>query len=151
MAFVRQAVLSDAIALAPNLRQADLDELSATRDNDPLFALAYPFTDPTAQTYSMIGDENEVVGMFGVNDQGTVWMLSSDQLYSRYKRQFIIEARYWIDILQGPHERIWNYVDVKNRVAIRWLRFCGFVVGPDPLPYGPDLRPFYFLFRQRRN
>lgn len=151
MAFVRQSVLADAIALAPNLRQADLDELSATRDNDPLFALSHPFTDPTAQTYSMVGDENEVVGMFGVNDQGTVWMLSSDQLYSQYKRQFIIEARYWIDILQGPHERIWNFVDVKNHVAIRWLRFCGFVVGPDPLPYGPDLRSFYFLFRQRRN
>lgn len=151
MAFVRQSVLADAIELAPNLRQADLDELAATRDNDPLFALSHPFTDPTAQTYSMVGDENEVVGMFGVNDQGTVWMLSSDQLYSQYKRQFIIEARYWIDILQGPHERIWNFVDVKNHVAIRWLRFCGFVVGPDPLPYGPDLRSFYFLFRQRRN
>lgn len=151
MAHVRQSVLSDALELAPILRQADLDELAATRDNDPLFALVYPFTDLTSQRYSMIGDDDEVVGMFGVNAEGAVWMLSSDLLYEKYKRQFIIEARYWIEILQGPHDLIFNYVDTRNRTAIRWLRFCGFTVQEPPVPYGPDGLPFHLLFRHRRN
>ena len=151
MGYVRQARLSDAYELAPTLRQADLDELAATRDTSPFHALAHPFTDPTAQTYSMIGDKNEVVGMFGVNDQGAVWMLSADALYDRYRRQFMKQTLFWIEVLQGPRPIIYNYVDTRNTRAIRWLRYCGFTVAPETVPYGPDQMPFHLLFREKGN
>lgn len=149
MVYVRQSVLADAIELAPNLRQADLDELSALRTNDPLFALIAPFTDQNAQTYSIVGDQNEVVGIFGVNEFGAVWMLSSDLLYERYKKEFIRQAKHWIDVLHAPHEFIYNYVDQRNTVSISWLRHCGFTVSKTSYPYGLNDEPFHLLYKSK--
>lgn len=149
MVYVRQSVLADAIELAPNLRQADLDELSALRTDDPLFALIAPFTDQNAQTYSIVGDQNEVVGIFGVNEFGAVWMLSSDLLYERYKKEFIRQAKHWIDVLHAPHEFIYNYVDQRNTVSINWLRHCGFTVSKTNQPYGLNDEPFHLLYKSK--
>ena len=86
---VRQSLLKDAIELSKNIRQADLDEIEVSTTQSPLECLIEPFTKPNKyQTYSMIGNEGECVGMFGVNLDGVVWMISSDLLYSRYLRQF---------------------------------------------------------------
>ena len=65
------------------------DEIEVSTTQSPLECLIEPFTKPNKyQTYSMIGNEGECVGMFGVNLDGVVWMIGSDLLYSRYLRQF---------------------------------------------------------------
>ena len=116
---VRQSLLHDAIELSKNIRQADLDEIEVSTTQSPLECLIEPFTQPNKyQTYSMIGNEGECVGMFGVNLDGVVWMISSDLLYSKYLRQFLNQTKHWIDVLQGPHNVIYNYVDPRNRRSL---------------------------------
>ena len=150
MSFVRQAVLMDAIVLAPNLRQADYDELLATTYRSPLECLITPFTRSDSQIYTIVGDHEEILGMFGIGKEGAIWMLSSEGLYDNYREPFIRQCRKWIDLLQADHPVIYNFVDVRNTKAIRWLKFCGFTVDSDPQPYGHWGNPFYLLHRQSK-
>ena len=150
MAHVRQAVLMDAIYLAPNMRLADVREISRSGNKTPLHALVLPFTDPSSQTYSMVGDAGTILGMFGISADGVVWMLASDSLYANHKRQFIKECRQWVDVMQADHEIIHNFVDEENTVAIRWLQFLGFEVEEHSEPYGYQQRPFKYFYRRRK-
>lgn len=150
MAHVRQAILMDALDLAPNVRAADVQEVSRSDNISPLYALVLPFTDPTSQTYSMIGDDGTILGMFGISAAGVVWMLASDSLYGNHKRQFIRECRQWVDVMQADHEIIHNFVDEENTVAIRWLQFLGFEVQDISEPYGHHQRPFKYFYRRRK-
>lgn len=149
---VRQSVLSDAIELSKIIRQADLDEIEISTDQSPLECLIEPFTQPNRhQTYSMVGNDGECIGMFGVNIDGVVWMISSDRLYSKYLRQFLQQTRHWIDVLQGSHSVIYNYVDPRNRRSLMWLQYVGFEISPQTQPHGPWGHPFHLIYRFRRN
>jgi len=149
---VRQSVLSDAIELSKIIRQADLDEIEISTDQSPLECLIEPFTQPDRyQTYSLIGNEGEVVGMFGINVDGVVWMISSDLLYSKYLRQFLQQTRHWINVVQGSHNVIYNYVDPRNRRSLMWLQYVGFEISPQTQPHGPWGHPFHLIYRFRRN
>ena len=150
MAHVRQAVLMDALDFAPTVRLADVREVFRAANTSPLNALVLPFTDPTSQTYSMIGDDGTILGMFGISAAGVVWMLASDSLYyGNYKRQFIRECRQWVDVMQADHEIIYNFVDEENTAAIRWLQFLDFEVQDISEPYGHQQRPFKYFYRRR--
>jgi hypothetical protein len=46
-----------------------------------------------------------------------------------------------------PH--LENYVDVRNELSIKWLRWLGFQFDPQPIPYGVWEMPF-FRFRMER-
>jgi hypothetical protein len=145
-------VLSDAIELSKIIRQADLDEIEISTDQSPLECLVEPFTQPNRyQTYSLIGNEGEVVGMFGINVDGVVWMISSDLLYSKYLRQFLQQTRHWINVVQGSHNVIYNYVDPRNRRSLMWLQYVGFEISPQTQPHGPWGHPFHLIYRFRRN
>ena len=149
---VRQSVLSDAIELSKIISQADLDEIEISTDQSPLECLIEPFTQPDRyQTYSLIGNEGEVVGMFGINVDGVVWMISSDLLYSKYLRQFLQQTRHWINVVQGSHNVIYNYVDPRNRRSLMWLQYVGFEISPQTQPHGPWGHPFHLIYRFRRN
>ena len=149
---VRQSVISDAIELSKIISQADLDEIEISTDQSPLECLIEPFTQPDRyQTYSLIGNEGEVVGMFGINVDGVVWMISSDLLYSKYLRQFLQQTRHWINVVQGSHNVIYNYVDPRNRRSLMWLQYVGFEISPQTQPHGPWGHPFHLIYRFRRN
>jgi len=154
MAYVRIAKLRDALELAPILRKADLAELAASTTASPLQCLVEPFTDDKAQNYSMVGDDEEIVGMFGVRpapeiSNGIVWMLTSEKVYAKHVAQFVRECRPYTAILNAQYNRIYNYVDARNKKAIRWLKFVGFTIDKTPYPVGPDNTPFLFLYRLR--
>ena len=148
MGYVRQSKLRDAFELSLNLRQADLDELAVSSHEHPIVILSTPFAYPNFfQTYTIVHDDNSVIAMFGVSEDGVVWMLASDTLFQIHTERFLRECRFWVDILQGPHRVIYNWVDHRNKKSIRWLKFCGFEISPTTVPYGPYGHPFYLLYR----
>jgi len=150
MAYVRQARLEDAFELSLNLRQADLDELVVSSNDHPLVILSRPFTKPNFyQTYSTIHDDGTVMSMFGVSEDGVIWMLSSDSLFKKHTKRFIKECRFWIDVLQADHTMIYNWVDHRNTKSIRWLKYCGFSISPQTQPFGPFNHQFYLLYRHK--
>ena len=62
---------------------------------------------------------------------------------------FVRECRPYTQILNAQYDRIYNYVDARNKKAIRWLKFVGFTIDKTPYPVGPDNTPFLFLYRIR--
>lgn len=150
MGYVRQSRLTDAFELSLKLRQSDLDELAVSSDDHPLVILSRPFARPDFyQTYTILDDHENVIAMFGVSLDAVVWMLASDDLLKNFTDRFLRECRFWVDVLQGPHRVIYNYVDHRNRKSISWLKFCGFEMSPTPVPHGPYGHPFYLLYRYK--
>jgi hypothetical protein len=97
----------------------------------------------------------QVEAIFGVARPGVMstlgipWLLMSEkplkhkQLFEKYTPGVI---EYW----QSLFDRMENYVDADNEVALRWLNRIGFTVDKEPVPYGVMQAPFY-RFEWRKN
>lgn len=138
---LRPATLEDADWIAARARRADKDELWACARVTPLEAM---------QTGMMLGGAKvwEVDGnplcMFGLNTSvapPAPWMIASDQLGFR-ALEFLRGSR---EVVRGWRDRcpaMANFVDARNREAVRWLGWLGFTIH-EPMPYGPDALPFH--------
>ena len=69
-------------------------------------------------------------GLFGACssgevDIGSVWMLGTDNL-PKARRELLVEAPRWIELLHKVYPTLTNFVDERNTVAIDWLEAMGF-------------------------
>lgn len=84
--------------------------------------------------------------MFGVapaslvGGLGVPWMIGTDAI-ERYQFTFLRHCRPCVDQMRLLYDTLVNWVDDRNVVAQRWLRWLGFHV-EQPEPYGPDGIPF---------
>ena len=150
--YVRVSKSEDAHELAPKVRQEDLDEIKASDNALPLQALTYPFQQLNHKTYSIIGTEQEgVIGMFGVvpsnkNDYGVAWLLSSPELLN-HTIQFLRECPKWVKEMGQDYKYLYNYVDVRNNVGNKWLKFLGFNL-IETVNYGYEKKPFNLMIKE---
>lgn len=140
----RRARNADAFYLSTRLRQADLDELQANTGGDPLATLMVgrDISDPA---YTIIDDIGLPVAMFGVvptnvDRQGVMWLLGTDEL-RKHSRDFLRQSRPWIERLHKKYTLLYNVIDKRNKVHLRWLKFlgCNFV---GEVIHGVENRPF---------
>jgi hypothetical protein len=134
------------------MRPEDVAEVYANSGLSPLVALTISFAN-SAQCYTIVNDRDEVCGMYGVvNDTlepikvGLVWMLASPKLFEG-KRQFIKECRTYIDKLQEDYDLLYNYVDERNTVHIRWIEWSGFKIIKRHPEHGVQQIPFLEFVR----
>lgn len=131
--------------LAPNLRQEDMAEIWASSKSTPLEALTRAFNLPGECWALMNGDE--VICMFGVarlyilDSKGSPWMLASDEI-SKHYLYFLRESKKYVKIIKSRYENLENYVDARNKISIKWLRWLGFEIG-EARPYGVLKMPFH--------
>ena len=150
--YVRQAIPEDAHKLAPKMRKADREEIKASHNSTPLNALLFPFTQLKHKTFTIIGTEKEdVIGMFGVvpcetKNYGIAWLLSSEELLN-HTRQFLRECPKWVNEMSKDYKYLYNYVDERNIVAIKWLQFLGFK-DIETLPYGYEKKNFKLMLKE---
>ena len=150
--YVRPAVLADVLQLAPKMRKADREEVRASNGVSPLEALVTPFTYDGSRNYTIIGTASEgVIGMFGVAptkdpEYGVAWLLSSEELLN-HTRQFLRECPKWVNEMSKDYKYLYNYVDERNMVAIKWLQFLGFKV-IETLPYGYEKKNFKLMLKE---
>jgi hypothetical protein len=147
MLHVRAAELEDADELAPKLRKADLQEIQAATGLPPQQVLQVG-VEYSAPACTVIDSSGEVVGMFGVEpgapQTGVVWLLGSDALGTR---QFIRECRTWLRGLHATYPLLYNYIDKRNTLHIRWLRYMGFTFIAEHPQHGYEQRPFLEFVR----
>lgn len=80
--------------------------------------------------------------------KGVPWLLGTDAIRkigltgARLSRQYI-------KVLLDRFEVLENWVDANNEVSLRWLKFCGFHIQPEPEPYGWALHPFHRCWIRR--
>lgn len=127
--YLRESKPSDIHDAATNMRHADVREVASTSGSSPLEALSrgYAHSNPC---YTLVGDEGELLGMCGVaptKDEGvgTIWMLGTHYL-SQYTVPFIRHSRSVIEHLMDDYKLVFNLVDSRNSLHLRWLKWAGF-------------------------
>lgn len=131
--------------IASIARQADIDECWAQ--------VGLPIRDGLRMTLDQstcarVGRADGVPGVvFGAIDHGVhggqLWMVGTT-LIEKHQRGFLENSRREIEEYRIIYNMLWNYVDVRNLRAIRWLKWLGFTIGERVL-YGPFLKPFYLF------
>ncbi len=142
---VRITHTNDVDALATRLREADLREIAAATGDTPHKTLGNGLS-ISSPCYTIINETGQPLAMFGVvpdeEKSGIVWLLGSDKLLN-YPNSFLRSSHKWIGRLHKDYYRLWNYVDSRNEVHIRWLKWCGFKCTETVDDFGREKRLFY--------
>lgn len=127
------------------MRQADRDEVYAASGRSPSDALIFSLRKSSHAWTAVIDGVPEV--MFGVGDInilagiGAPWLLGTDAVERHYVA-FLRRSVGFRDQLLRRYPTMRNFVDVRNRASIRWLRWLGFTLS-DPVEYrGHEFRQF---------
>ena len=124
----RLTTLKDIKYLAPRLRQLDKQEILASVGQTPYEALMTGYLQ-NVLVFTIVNFKNEPVGIFGVNDVGNnvgaIWLLATDKLKD-IQYSFLRENKKVISFLNTKYKILWNFVDCRNSLHIRWLKWCGF-------------------------
>ncbi len=144
--YVRKSEWDDAKKLAPLLRRADRNEMRAVLGANacPEAALRYGI-EVSYYPYTGLID-GEVACIFGaVPDAhehiGSIWLMGSDAL-SDHPFAFLRRSKPWLARVFPPFTLLWNCVDKRNTLHIRWLRWMGFSFLREIPEYGEQKRPF---------
>ncbi len=88
------------------------------------------------------------VAMFGVapsgliSTSGVIWLLATDESEKHWMR-FGKISRDAVEFFRTQFSVIENFVDAENTISINWLRWLGFTLAPEPVPFGVAQTPFY--------
>ena len=142
---VREAEFGDAELLAPRLRAADRQEIAAASGEHPLTALHHGFS--LSEPAFTIEGPDGLAGMFGVVPSGQIgvpWLLGSDDI-RKHRREFLERAPLWFKAVSCTYAHLANWIDERNELHIRWIRWLGFsITGRDP-HFGHEGRPFLYF------
>lgn len=146
---IHQTIPEDVEALAPRLRQADIDEIRAASGLDPETALRLS-RQVSSLCFTVFG-EGKQIAMFGVRAEdnpsiGRIWMLGSDEIHD-HRFGFLRMSKPWVALLQERYPILYNYIDARNSAHIRWLDWLGFTFINEVQNYGFEQRLFYQFVR----
>lgn len=146
---IHQTIPEDVEALAPRLRQADIDEIRAASGLDPETALRLS-RQVSSLCFTVFG-ESKQIAMFGVRAEdnpsiGRIWMLGSDEIHD-HRFGFLRMSKPWVALLQERYPILYNYIDARNSAHIRWLDWLGFTFINEVQNYGFEQRLFYQFVR----
>jgi len=144
---------SDCLALSRNLRQADLDEIQAASGVMPHLALLRGF-EQSSHCYTIVRPEAvyEPLAMFGVVSMalnpsvGQVWFLGSDEI-KLHSMEFLRKSKGWVHNFHTEYPVLYNNIDSRNTVHIKWLQWLGFQFINELHNYGHEGRTFYHFVR----
>lgn len=149
---IRAARKEDTHRLAPRLRKADLDEISASSGERPQLALLRGLME-SEECYSVFADHGEPpLAMFGIvrmaenPSVGQVWLLGSDDIKFN-SIGFLRRSKEWVELFQLKFPVLYNNIDARNTVHIKWLQWLGFQFINELQNYGNERRTFYHFVR----
>ena len=144
----RLSTLEDIKYLAPRLRKSDKEEILASVGLTPYEAMMIGYLENVI-VFTIVNKNNEPVAIFGINDVGNnvgaIWLLATDKLKD-IQYTFLRENKKVIDFLNTKYKILWNFVDCRNSLHIRWLKWCGFKF-INKQNYGVLNKPFYEFIR----
>ncbi len=145
---VRESVLHDCYEIAENIREADRREILAMSGAEPLEAMVSSFMCSDEPRTILAGDTP--VAMFGAGfvepGVGMGWLMGTDGIHD-IPMQFLRETKYELEQLHDTYEMLFNYVDERNTVHVKWLRWLGFKFINRHEQFGVENRPFFEFVR----
>lgn len=146
------ALLCHAQAIADNMRADDRAEIYATSLMTPMQALVASMERTPEPLTGTV--DNRPVCMFGVGPAvvlgniGVPWLLATDELPQHWRTFLPLSQRYIANVIKD-YSVLTNFVDARNSVSIRWLKWLGFDI-MESVPFGPLGLPFHkFELRQK--
>lgn len=130
--------------VAAAMRAADVAEVWASSRSTPYEALKHGMDTSSLVWTGTIDDEP--ICIFGVaplsllGGIGVPWLLGTDAV-ERHQRIFLRHCRPVVADMLSVYNHLVNFVDERNTVSQRWLRWLGFALD-EPEPFGPDGLPF---------
>ena len=128
--YFRNSVIEDVFDLAPRICIQDKEEIWRASGSKPVDSLCAGFY-ASDEVYTIVHN-GLIKGMFGVNKSiindriGIPWMLSDGE-FKGLEIKFLRTGKNWVDTLLSTNwDLLYNYVDVANKNAIKWLKFLGF-------------------------
>ncbi len=144
----RLTTFEDIKYLAPRLRYEDKREILASTGLLPYEALLKGYLENVI-VFTIVNRKNIPVGIFGVNDCGSgvgaIWLLASEDLTTA-QISFLRQCRDVVKVLNTKYKILWNFVDCRNSLHIKWLKWCGFKF-INKQKYGVLNKPFYEFIR----
>jgi hypothetical protein len=142
---IRDVEPGDIDMLVANMREHDIQEVNAATRMGIENAVK---TSVNLSTYSKTGLVNdELVCIWGVcpisllSSSGSPWMLGTD-LIKQKQRIFLRRSKPWLDDIRKDYRYLENFVDERNVMSIKWLKWLGFEMD-EAEPYGIHGEPFH--------
>jgi len=150
--YLRPSKLEDLESLSKNLREEDAREITAQSGASPKGGLLYSYfmSKPCLTTISRHG---HVMSMGGVvpdgQTAGRIWLLGCQAMFDDGidKRWFLRESKKTLAIMQNKYPVLFNMVDARNEVHVKWIQWLGFTFIKKHLHWGPENRLFYEFVR----
>ena len=140
----RLTTLDDIKYLAPRLRREDKQEILAGTGLLPYDALLNGYKNCVI-VFTIFNPNNKPVGIFGITDcgdgVGAIWLLATKDL-ATIKIAFLKQCREVVKVFQKKYRILWNLVDCRNSLHIKWLKWCGFKF-INKQKWGVLQKPFY--------
>jgi hypothetical protein len=147
--YIKVATIEDAILLSTNLRKEDEEEIKAYANIKPKDALILGVRQSKIPL-AVYDKEGKIVFLCGVrninNHLGQVWLLASPELET-ISISCLRNCRQVADLYTKDHKLLFNYVDERNKLHIRWLKWCGFTFINKIEKFGFEQRPFLEFVR----
>ena len=147
---VRTSTLQDCLDLGPRLREEDCQEIEAVAGIDPTNGLVHSLLNSKACLTVTL--EGAPVMMFGSgplpeDDRvGMIWLLSSPELLTIAK-PFLRHSNRFLALLAAPYDLVLHYVDCRNKIHLRWLRWLVFSFIANHEEFEVAKLPFYEVVR----
>ena len=142
--YLRIATEQDCLFLSENLREDDYKEIKAVTGSPPLLSLLHGLK--KSQVPLVICNEhNKVVAMLGVVPNGligSIWMVGTPEL-KKISVSFLRNCQGVFKVLKNNFLILHNYVDARNELHIRWLKWMGFSFIKKHKSYGLEQISFY--------
>lgn len=148
MGYLRKATLKDFKFVVENMRVMDKIEAMYQTGMSPEDALSFTYLG--SEINMAIADDNDQpIGLAGVQKDGCIWMVATDELFEnkKYRFQLTKQGKTWVDNLLGSYKILYNYVYAENTSAIKWLKSLGFTFVNLHKEYGKQKKPFYEFLR----
>ena len=143
--YVHPITKEAAIEVASNMRDDDRRELEEGHGITPYEYLVDIEAGRGSCIYFQVPN-GRIAGMAGVDDEGLVWMLCTNAI-DDYPVTFARESKRWIE--SRPEKLLWNYMDPRNKVHKKLLKFLGFKFLRE-VPFGPNNLSFIEFCRVRK-
>lgn len=139
--YIKPATVEDIVHLAFNIRKADTQECLASTGQAPLISLYLGFKH-SVESYTGFDSNDNLVCIYGVNSEGAIWMSATPHIET-VPMTFLKHSKLKLKELFNRYEILWNYVDARNVLHIKWLKWLGFTFINKHENYGYGQLPFY--------
>ncbi|MFA6051568.1 MAG: hypothetical protein WC762_03160 [Methylobacter sp.] len=115
----------DIAYLAENMRQSDIEELSAVTDQSLVCAVRSSVLNSHPDYLWAYCVDGDLVLIYGCTRSGSPWMLGTEALNQNLK-ELTVRTRVVVRDMLKQFPVLSNIIDVRQKKTIRWLKTIGF-------------------------